>query len=69
MAYALLNLAQAAGNETAADNLRKLEQEMSSREIATAQLLSRQMSQPGQLLAALDRFQKTLPNPKAAKRP
>jgi len=66
MAYALYNLAQAAGNETAADNLRKLEQEMSSREVAAAQQLSRQMSPPGQLLAVLDRFEETLPAFKAA---
>lgn len=68
IAYALFNLAQAAGDKVAAKNLRLLRQVMSSREVAAAQQLSRQMAQPGQLLAALDRFQKTLPTPTAAKR-
>lgn len=64
IAYALQNLAQAAGNEFARSNLSKNEADMQASEIAAAQQLSREMSKPGNLLKALDNYAKHNPTKK-----
>ncbi len=60
IANALFNVARANGCKESAENLAKSEALMGTEEVARAQQLSREMLKPGNLLAALDKYQKNI---------